>query len=91
MGSRASQDMGINNTMISIDGLNNKQIALLNFIWSCSGEDQFLSWFASLTTMDQKTVESLLQLLNYEVMDHEFLDESFTDAKEVLSKFTWRH
>jgi hypothetical protein len=76
----------INKIMIAINGLSKKQIAMLNIIWSCEGEEQFLDWFCSLPYADKLTVESLLQCLFYEFIEGR-LDTECTDAKEVLSKF----
>lgn len=72
--------------MISIDGLSKKQVAMLNIIWTCNGEEQFLDWFCALPYADKLTVESLMQCLAYEVLE-DTLDINFTEAKEILSKF----
>lgn len=77
--------------MISIDGLNKNQVALLNKIWNCKGEHEFLEWFSSLSPLDQKTTESLLKLLSYEVLEHEFVLDNFDEANAVLSKFRLGH
>lgn len=83
--------MTINKTMISIDGLNKNQVALLNKIWTCKGENEFLEWFSGLSMADQKTTESLLKLLSYEVLEHEFMLDNFDEANAVLSKFRLGH
>jgi hypothetical protein len=72
--------------MITIDGLSKKQVAMLNIIWSCEGEEQFLDWFCSLSYADKLTVESLLQCLFYEFIEGR-LDTDYVDANIFLEKF----
>jgi hypothetical protein len=73
---------------MQIDGLSRKEIAMLNIIWSCDGEDQFMEWFTSLNDRDRLTVESLLQLLSQEVQEEMFMrSEEFPEAAEVCRKF----
>ena len=72
--------------MISIDGLSKKQIAMLNIIWNCNGEEQFLEWFCTLPHEDKLTAESLMQCLAYEVLEG-LLDGDFTEANDILKRF----
>jgi hypothetical protein len=73
--------------MITIQGLNKKQVAMLNIIWSFEDHYSFTIWFESLPYSDKLTVESLLLLMKYEMLEDavELFQE---DAQIALSKFS---
>ena len=83
--------MEINNkkeNSMSIDGLSKKEIAMLNVIWSCDGQEQFMEWFLSLNERDRMTVESLMQLLQQELQEEFFMSqEEFPEASEICKRF----
>lgn len=73
---------------MSIDGLSKKEIAMLNVIWSCDGQEQFMEWFLSLNERDRMTVESLMQLLQQELQEEFFMSqEEFPEASEICKRF----
>jgi hypothetical protein len=72
--------------MISIEGLNRKQMAMMDIIWSCASEEQFMLWFISLPVRDQKTVESLLELLKQEYLEMILRTNEMTESKELLQR-----
>jgi hypothetical protein len=72
--------------MISIDGLTKKQVAFLKIIWAFDDEEKFQYWFVSLPFEDKLTVESLLEILKYEVLE-DTIGLFKDDADEVLRRF----
>jgi hypothetical protein len=74
--------------MLSIEGLNKKQMAMMNVIWSCNDEDQFMNWFLSLTQEDRCTVESLLIILKQEYLEMVVRDSSMDNVKEILKRIS---
>lgn len=72
--------------MISIEGLTKKQAAMLDIIWAFNDDSEFSIWFSSLMWEDKLTVETLLELVKYELMES-LLDLYETDAKEVIGNF----
>jgi hypothetical protein len=57
-------------SMISIEGLSKKQMAMLDIIWSCQSNEQFLEWYLSLSEQEylemavrENPLEDVQQLL----------------------------
>jgi hypothetical protein len=73
--------------IISLDGLTKKEKAMLQIMWSLDSKEQLQHWVSSLNIRDQKTATSLLILIKYEMIEH-VMDDYYTEANEVLSKFT---
>jgi hypothetical protein len=71
--------------MISIDGLSKKQVAFLKIIWSFDNEDHFHYWYTSLPYGDKLIVESLLEIIKYEVLE-ETIDLFESDANDILER-----
>ena len=69
---------------ITIQGLNSKQRALADIIWSMNGRDQVASFIRSLSTNDRKDAETVLELMIAAVFDE---IETVDQAKKVLDKF----
>lgn len=72
--------------MISIEGLNRKQMAMMDVIWNCRDEEQFMLWFISLPLSDQKTVESLLELLRLEYIEMAVRLNEMKESKEIIQR-----
>lgn len=72
---------------ILLEGLSKKETKMLQIMWSIDSKEQLHYWVNSLKPNDRKTATSLLMLIKYEVME-QMLDDEYTEAKEVLSKFT---
>lgn len=73
--------------LISLDGLTRKEKKMLQIMWSMDNKEQLHYWVSSLNKRDQITATSLLMLIKYEMMEH-MMDDEYTEANEVLSKFT---
>jgi hypothetical protein len=80
--------MEIDPKKISIPGLNPRQMYLMDCIWECQSEVQFLEWFCLLAEEDRLQVESLQRLLFLSCIDQLSEESSLLEAQEVLSKFT---
>lgn len=72
--------------MISIDGLNKKQIAMMDVIWSCRDEGQFMEWFTSLPEGDRLTVESLMEIMRQEYLEMLVRDTPLDDVTAILER-----
>jgi hypothetical protein len=73
--------------LISLDGLTRKEKKMLQIMWSMDNKEQLQYWVSSLNKRDRITATSLLMLIKYEMMEN-MMDDEYTEANEVLSKFT---
>lgn len=80
--------MEIDPKKLSIPGLNPRQMHLMDCIWECKSEEQFLEWFCLLAEEDRLQVESLQRLLFLSYIDQMAEESALLEAQEVLSKFT---
>lgn len=72
---------------IQLDGLNAEQVELLDIMWSFDSSEDFLEWKRTLNTRLQQQVETLVQLLGYEIMERELAAmTSYPDAENILKK-----
>ena len=72
--------------MISIEGLNKKEMAMMDIIWSCRSEEQFLDWFLSLPEIDRLTVQSLMEILRQEYLEMIVRDTPMDDVTALLER-----
>ena len=72
--------------LITLEGLTKRQKKLLQIIWSIDSKEQLFMWVRSLKQSDREMVSTLLTVISLEVME-DFIDEDFTEANEVISKF----
>jgi len=72
--------------MLSIEGLNKKQMAMLDIIWSCRNEKQFVEWFLSLSEIDRQTVESLFEILRQEYLEMVVRETPMDDVVALLER-----
>jgi hypothetical protein len=61
-------------TEITINGLNNEQTALLDYMWSLTSEDDFDDWYMELDDDTRQQVD-LMQLL----LVHAYMDDKVGD------------
>jgi len=71
---------------ISINGLTDKQVAMLDIMWSLNSQEEFNDWVSSLEDEDCKLAEQLYWLLLIEIAESD-TDEDCTEANEVLKAF----
>jgi hypothetical protein len=55
--------------LIKIDNLTQAQCRMLDIIWRCVTQDDFLSWYENLDDQDQTQADTLMRLLAYETID----------------------
>ena len=54
---------------IKIDNLTQEQCDMLDIIWNCVTQDEFLSWYENLDDQDQTQADTLMRLLAYETIE----------------------
>jgi len=70
---------------IKIDNLTQEQCDMLDIIWACVTQDEFLSWYENLYPEDQVQADTLMRLLAYETIELNI--KNFNSAKQVLKQF----
>lgn len=70
-----------------IDGLNKKQVAMLDIMWSLEDQASVLNFIRSLPEADRLQAKSLMTLLLYETLE-ELLDgvTEFPEAEEIIQR-----
>ena len=58
---------------------------MLDIIWSCVTQDDFLSWYENLDDQDQTQADTLMRLLAYETIELNI--KNFNAAKQLLKQF----
>jgi len=71
--------------LIKIDNLTQAQCMMLDKIWNCVTQDDFLSWYENLDDQDQTQADTLMRLLAYETIELNI--KNFNAAKQVLKQF----
>jgi len=74
--------------MISIEGLNKKQMAMMDVIWACDNEEQFMNWFLALPEEDRCTVESLMLILKHEYLEMVVRETPMDDVTALLKRIS---
>jgi len=69
---------------IRIDGLNDEQCRLLDCIWAIDDKEEFESWYCTLPYRTMQEVESLLELLRYEMMERYLDMDSLSTARAYI-------
>lgn len=71
--------------MITIDGLTQQQVELLDTMWSIDGYDEYIEWKAALEQNTRKIVEVLESMVIAAELDAEEVEIS-EDVTELLSR-----
>jgi len=73
---------------ISIDGLTEDQVTLLNFIYACDNYDELMDFVGQLDTKTQRTARSLIQLILYETIEEEYIKPMtrYPDAEFIINR-----
>jgi hypothetical protein len=71
---------------ITINGLTDKQVAMLDIMWGLGSQEEFNDWVSTLSTDDRELAEQLYWLLLIEIAESN-TDEDYTEANEVLKAF----
>ena len=70
--------------MITISGLTNKQVKLLDKMWNIQGYDEYMEWKGTLRPKILREVEVFEKMITLAELDNEV--EDLTDARMVLDK-----
>lgn len=71
--------------MISIDGLNEKQIKMLDMIWSFQSLDELYGWQSTLPFREQIECEALIELIMLAMLDETVEnDKEFPQTQSLL-------
>lgn len=75
---------------IRIDGLTEKQVKMLDAMWSVGSQEDFDEWFDNLSYEETQMANQLKELLVFAVMDavcEEEEEKSLGSVKNYLKKF----
>ena len=79
----------LSNGSITIDGLTQEQVILLNVMWTIETEEELYTWKDKLSLRQSKMVEALMVLILLEQLDADMIEEpDYSDASKILGKFT---
>ena len=79
----------LSNGSITIDGLTQEQVILLNVMWTIESEEELYTWKDKLSLRQSKMVDTLIALVVLEQLDADIIEEpDYSDASEILGKFT---
>jgi len=73
---------------ITIDGLTENQVTLLNFIYACDTYDELMDFVDQLDKRTQFTARALIQLILYETIEEEFIKPMtrYPDAEFIINR-----
>ena len=69
---------------IQIDGLNDKQVKMLDKLWTCDTTDDVLAWLATLNKPDFQMAVTLQEMILDEMITMP-AEEDVSDARKMLS------
>jgi hypothetical protein len=70
---------------IRINNLTQAQCKMLDTIWSCETQDEFLSWYETLDDRDQAQATTLMTILAQETIELKI--KNFDLANTILKQF----
>lgn len=70
---------------IVIEGLNKKQRALADIMWSMDGKEEVMGFIRSLKGTNRQEAETVLELMLWAIWDE--CGEITTDTKELIDTF----
>lgn len=73
--------------MIQIENLTIEQVDMLDMMWSLDSEQEFLDWYESLDTNDQRMADLLQRMVILAELDEQSLLGEMSEAKQMLKKF----
>ena len=75
--------------MYNIDGLNKKQVALLDKLWNFESLMDVLEFLDTLEGTERKECETLIELLQLAITDADVENcVTFKEANNIIKKFT---
>lgn len=71
--------------MITIEGLNKKQVAMLDKLWSIDTMEGIKEYRNTLCSEDQHMVDTLMEIIVLEMIDEEIADvDTFPEVEKIL-------
>lgn len=71
-----------------IEGLNQKQVEMLNHMWSLDTMEEFDEWTATLNVREAKMADSLQKMILLATLDDHMKQMlSYPDANQLLKQF----
>jgi len=75
---------------LRIDGLTDEQLRLLECIWAIQDSKEFESWYCTLPYRTMQEVESLLELIRFEMMERYLDMDSLSTARAYIDNIRCR-
>jgi len=73
---------------MQIQGLNEEQIEMLDFMWSLDSMEEFDEWKATLDRREQVMADSLQKMVLLAALDDVLeAEKTYPDAKQLLKQF----
>lgn len=72
---------------ISIENLMPYQVEMLDAMWACESEEEYLDWYYLLDQEDQQMADLLQRLVILETMEGQLHAKTNQDVKNYLKKF----
>jgi len=73
--------------MITIDGLNKKQVAMLDKLWSLETEKDLHNYVSTLDSQDTHMAQTLVEMIILEAIDTDIANKTdFPEVKDILEK-----
>ena len=71
-----------------IDGLNEEQVEMLDFMWTLDSMEEFEEWKAGLDRRERLMADSLQKMVLLAALDNELESEkTYPDANQLLKQF----
>ena len=71
-----------------IEGLNEEQVEMLDFMWSLDSMEEFEEWKASLDSREARLADTLQRMVLMAALDDDLeTEKSYPEAKELLKAF----
>jgi hypothetical protein len=71
---------------ITITGLTEKQVAMLDIMWGLGSQEEFNDWVCTLSIDDRELADQMYWLLLIEIAESD-TDDDYTEANELLKTF----
>lgn len=70
-----------------ITGLNKNQVEMLDMMWSFETQEELMLWMDTLTEKEVRQVQSLLELIRFELIEEQINKDGCFDAIVYLQKY----
>lgn len=71
---------------LTLDGLTNRQVALLDVIWAIDSREELIAFRSTLPEEIKTELDTLVQLIIYESMEDDIMAmKSYPDAEKMIN------